>query len=143
MNNSDSINKIISIIEEQTLKFKNMINPKLTHFFKQEKIQNGIIIHFLLKSSVDLDYMIGFTFQADHEKYLNNITKYTKLNTTTNPFSTLLYSDENTILSLIYDELKNIAFSEIACYEKLGIILINPLDIQGIFNINVKFNEKF
>ena len=120
-----------------------MINPKLTHFFKQEKIQNGIIIHFLLKSSVDLDYMIGFTFQADHEKYLNNITKYTKLNTTTNPFSTLLYSDENTILSLIYDELKNIAFSEIACYEKLGIILINPLDIQGIFNINVKFNEKF
>ena len=139
MNKQDSIDKIIKILKEGALKFHDDFNKDLKYCFFDEKKDNEIIIHFTLTYGRDLEYLIILKKQKILTNHIPNIKGYTRLDLNSNPFKNLSFTDENTILANIYDLIKKINFEDIACYEKFGIILLNPLELIGIYNINIKY----
>ena len=87
----------------------------------------------------ELKYLIIFKKLKTMSNYIPNVKGYNKLDLISNPFKNLKFTDENVILSYIYDYIKEIYFDEIVCYQKFGIILRNPLEFKGIYNINIKY----
>ena len=56
------------------------------------------------------------------------------------PVYSLAWSpDENYMLGNIYDNIIKYPYQEIVCYKKIGIIIKNPLELNGIYNINIKY----
>ena len=139
MNEQDSINKIIKILKEGALKFHDDFNKNLKYYFFDEKKDDEIIIHFNIKYGKELEYLIIFKKQKTMANHIPNVKGYNQLDLSSNPYKKLKFTDENTILGNIYDLIKKINFEDIACYEKFGIILLNPLELIGIYNINIKY----
>lgn len=139
MSKQDSVNKIIEIIKKSALKFRDDFDKNVNCYFMEEKKDNEIIIHFNIKYGRDLEYLIIFRKQKIMADYIPNVKGYNKLDLSSNPYKNLNFTDENAILSNIYDYIKEIDVDEIACYKKFGIILRNPLKLKGIYNINIKY----
>lgn len=139
MSKQDSVNKIIEIIKKSALKFRDDFDKNVNCYFMEEKKDNEIIIHFNIKYGRDLEYLIIFRKQKIMADYIPNVKGYNKLDLSSNPYKNLNFTDENAILSNIYDYIKEIDVDELACYKKLGIILRNPLELKGIYNINIKY----
>ena len=139
MSKQDSINKIIEIIKKSALKFRDDFDKNVNCYFMEEKKDNEIIIHFNIKYGRDLEYLIIFRKQKIMADYIPNVKGHNKLDLSSNPYKNLNFTDENVILSNIYDYIKEIDVDEIACYKKFGIILRNPLELKGIYNINIKY----
>lgn len=139
MNNLEDINNLTQIIKDGALKFHDDFNKNLKSYFLVENQDNDRIIHFYIEYYKTLEYKIFFKKQKTISDHIPNLNGYTKLDLSSNPFTKLRFTDENTILANIYDLIQKINFEEIACYEKFGIILLNPLKLTGIYNINIQF----
>lgn len=139
MNELESVNTLIEIIKESALKFGTSLNSNLKYYFKEEKNDNEVIIYFNMMYGRELEYMIVLKRQKIELDYIPDVQGYEKLDLVTNPYKSLTYTDENVILGNIYDLIQNIDKAEIACYEKLGIIIRNPLQLKGLYGINIKY----
>lgn len=139
MSKQDSIDKIIEILKKSALKFRDAFDKNLKCYFIEEKRDGEIVIHFNIKYDRELEYLIIFKKQKTMSDYIPNVKGYNKLDLSLNPYKNLNFTDENVILSNIYDYIKEIYVAEIACYQKFGIILRNPLELKGIYNINIKY----
>lgn len=139
MNKEDCINQIIDIFKQSAINFRDDFNKNLSCYFSEEKEDEDIILHFYITYDRELEYLIIFKKQQSTFDYIPNIKNHNKLSLSSNPFKSLNFTDENVILSHIYDNIQKIKFDEIACYQNFGIILRNPLDLTGIYNINIKY----
>ena len=139
MNKQDSVDKIIEILKKGALKFHDDFDKNLKFYFIEEKKDDEIVIHFNINYDRELEYLIIFKKQKTMADYIPNVKGYNKLDLSLNPYKNLNFTDENVILSNIYDYIKEIYVDEIACYQKFGIILRNPLELKGIYNINIKY----
>ncbi|MBO5398046.1 MAG: hypothetical protein J6A36_03855 [Clostridia bacterium] len=139
MNKEESIDKIIEILKKGALKFHDDFDKNLRFYFIEEKKDDEIVIHFNIKYDRKLEYLIIFKKQKTMADYIPDLKGYNKLDLSINPYKNLKFTDESVILSNIYDLIKEIYVDEIACYQKFGIILRNPLDLKGIYNINIKY----
>lgn len=139
MNKQDSIDKIIEILKKGALKFHDDFDKNLKYYFIEEKRDNEIVIHFNIIYDRELEYLIIFRKQKIMADYIPNVKGHNRLDSSLNPYKDLNFTDENVILGNIYDYLKEIHVDEIACYQKFGIILRNPMDLKGIYNINIKY----
>ena len=139
MNKQDSVDKIIEILKRGVLKFHDDFDKNLKFYFVEEKKQDEIVLHFNLKYDRKLEYLIIFKKLKTIADYIPNVKGYNKLDLSLNPYKNLKFTDENIILSNIYDYIKEIYVDEIACYQKFGIILRNPLELKVIYNINIKY----
>ena len=139
MNKQGSIDKIIEILKKGALKFSDAIDTNLKCYFTEEKRDDEIVLHFNIKYNRELEYLIIFKKLKTIADYIPNVKGYNKLDLSLNPYKNLKFTDENVILSNIYDYIKELHVDEIACYQEFGIILRNPLELEGIYNINIKF----
>lgn len=139
MSERDSIDKIIQILKDGALKFHDDFNKKLKYYFFIEKKADEIILHFILEYGRELEYLIIFRKQKTITNHIPNVKGHNQLDLTSNPYRKLRFTDEFTILGNIYDLIIKVNFEEIVCYEKFGIILLNPLELTGIYNINIKY----
>ena len=139
MDKQESVDKIVEILKKSSLKFRDDFDRNLKCYFVEEKKDNEIVLHFNIIYDRLLQYLIIFNKLKTIADYIPNIKGYNKLDLKLNPYKKLKFSDENAILSNIFDYLKEISFDEIACYQKFGIILRNPLELKGIYNINIKY----
>lgn len=139
MNTQDSEDKIIEILKKGALKFHDDIDKNLETYFIEERKENEIVLHFNIKYDRELEYLIIFKKLKTTTDYIPNVKNYNKLDLSSNPYKNLKFTDESVILSNIYDYIKDIYFDEINCYQKFGIILRNPLELEGIYNINIKY----
>lgn len=139
MKQQDSVDKMVELLKKGALKFRDDFDPKLDVYFTEERKEEEIVIHFHLIEERELEYRIVFRKQKTTAEYIPKVKGYEQLDTTSNPYKTLRFTDENAILSNIYDTIKEIDVAEIACYQMFGIILRNPLELKGIYNINIKF----
>lgn len=142
MKEQESINKIIEILKKGALKFQDDFSKQLDYYFIEEKKENEIIIHFNIIYGKKIEYLIIFEKLKTMADHIPNVKGYDKLNLSTNPYRNLKYTDENAILGNIYEYIEKEQVDEINCYQEFGIILRNPLELKGIYNINVKFKEK-
>lgn len=139
MNKQGSIDKIIEILKKGALKFSDAIDTNLKCYFTEEKRDDEIVLHFNIKYNRELEYLIIFKKLKTIADYIPNVKGYNKLDLSLNPYKNLKFTDENVILGNIYDYIKELHVDEIACYQEFGIILRNPLELEGIYNINIKF----
>lgn len=139
MNKQDSVNEIIEILKKGALRFHDDFDKNLKFYFVEEKKENEIVLHFNITYDRELEYLIIFKKLKIIADYIPNVKGYNKLDLNLNPYKNLKFTDENVILSNIYDYIKEIHVDEIACYQKFGIILRNPLELKGIYNINIKY----
>lgn len=139
MNKQDSIDKIIQILKKAALTFRDDFDVNLKCYFIEEKRDNEIVIHFNIEYDRELEYLIIVKKQKTATDYIPNLKGYDKLDLSSNPYRKLNVTDENVILGNIYDNIKEISVEEIACYQKFGILLRNPLELEGIYNINIKY----
>ncbi len=139
MNKQNDVNKIIEILKKGALKFRDDFDENLKHEFAEERKEDEIIVHFKIFYNRELEYLISFKKQKIVVDNIPNVKGYTKLDLGSNPFRKLKFTDESYILGNIYDYIKEIHIDEIVCYEKFGIILRNPLELDGIYNINIKY----
>lgn len=137
--NQESMDKIIEILKKSALKFHDDFDRNLKFYFIEEKKEDEIVLHFNIKYDRELEYLIIFKKLKTTTDYIPNVKGYNKLDLRLNPYKNLKFTDENVILSNIYDLLKEIYIDEIACYQKFGIILRNPLKLKGIYNIYIKY----
>lgn len=107
--------------------------------FYWKKRDDEIVLHFNIKYNRELEYLIIFKKLKTIADYIPNVKGYNKLDLSLNPYKNLKFTDENVILGNIYDYIKELPVDEIACYQEFGIILRNPLELEGIYNINIKF----
>lgn len=135
----NSTDKIIEILKKGASKFRDDFDKNLMCYFIEEKKDDEIIIHFNIKYDRRLEYLIIFKKLKTMTDSIPNVKGYKKLDLKSNPYKQLRFTDENVILSNIYDYINETYFDEIACYEKFGIILRNPLELNGLFNINIKY----
>lgn len=139
MSKQDSVNKIIEILKRGAIKFHDDFDKNLKYYFIEEIKDNEIVIHFNIKYDRELEYLIIFKKLKTIADCIPNVKGHNKLDLSLNPYRNLHFTDENVILANIYDYIKEINVDEIACYQKFGIILRNPLDLSGIYNINIKY----
>lgn len=139
MSKQDSVDKIIELLKKGAIKFHDDLGKNLKYYFTEEKKDNEIVIHFNLEFDRNLEYLIIFRKQKIQADYIPSVKGYTKLDLSLNPYRTLHFTDENIILANIYDLIQEINVDEIACYQKFGIIIRNPLELSGIYNINIKY----
>ena len=139
MSKQNSEDKIIEILKKGALKFHDDFDKNLECYFIEEKKDDEIVIHFNIKYDRELEYLIIFKKQKTMADYIPNVKGHNKLDLSLNPYKKLKFTDENAILSNIYDYIKEIYVDEIACYQKFGILLRNPLELKGIYNINIKY----
>lgn len=135
----NSVNKIIEILKEGAKKFHDDFDKNLKYYFKEEKKEDEIIVNFRIEYGRTLEYLLIFKKQKTDADYIPEIKGYEKLDLSSNPYEKLYFTDENTMLGNIYNLLLDIKVDEIACYQKFGIILRNPLDLKGIYNINILY----
>lgn len=139
MSKQTSMDKIVKILKDGALKFHDDFDANLKYYFYDEKRDNEIIVHFNMKYGRELEYLIILKKLKTMSNHIPIVRGYNPLDLNSNPFRKLNFTDENTILGNIYDLIKKIDFKDIACYEKFGIILLNPLELTGIYNINIKY----
>lgn len=136
---TESINSIINIIKNGTASYFKEFDKNIgVSGFIEEK-EDEIIVHFVIEYDRDLEYLVFLKKQKTDADVIPNVKGYSKLNLSMNPYDELDFTDENKILAKIYDLIKNIPYKEIVCYQEFGIILRDPLDLDGIYNINVKY----
>lgn len=135
----ESYDKIINIFKEATTDFKNCFNKNLTSYYETDISDEEIILKFNVKFDRELNYAVIMKKQKRASNSIPKLKGYEPLEHTTNPYKKLKYTDENYILSRIYDLIQKCNFDEIVCYSKFGIIIRNPLELKGIYNINVKY----
>lgn len=136
----DSVKKIINIFKDTALDFKDKFNKNLVYYFEENISDEEIILKFNIEFDRDLEYFIVMKKQKKNLNYIPKLRGHEPLNCDVgNPFEKLKFTDENYILSKIYDLIIKDSFDEIACYSNFGILIRNPLDLKGIYNINVKY----
>mgnify|MGYP004454884107 CR=1 FL=1 len=139
MEKSKSVNCIVEILKKGILEFHNEIARCRHYEFDEKNEENEIILFFTLGVGDEVVYVISFKKMRTEADHIPNVKNNEKLILDKNPFKNLEYTDEIYILEKIYDLILKIKFDEIACYEKFGILLRNPLELKGIYNIDVKF----
>ena len=139
MKKKESIDKLVDILKKGAIKFRNDLDKYLEYYFLEEIKEDEIILHFNLRYERDLEYLIILKKQKTDVNYIPTVKGYNKMDLNSNPFKKLKFTDENEILANIYDYLQEINFDEIVCYQKFGILIRNPLDLTGIYNINIKY----
>lgn len=131
--------KIIDILKNAALRFHDDLGKNIEYYFTEEETNEEIVVHFNMIYGGFLEYLITFKKLNTVANSIPNVKGYNKLSLDENPFKKLHFSDENAIMANIYDFIQDINFDEIVCYEKFGIILLNPIDLTGIYNINIRF----
>ena len=139
MSKQNSVDKIIELLKRGAIKFHDDFDKNLKYYFIEEKKDDEIVIHFNIEYDRNLEYLIILKKQKIQADYIPSVKGYTKLDLSLNPYRNLHFTDENVILANIYDLIQEINVEEIACYQKFGIILRNPLELSGIYNINIKY----
>lgn len=139
MNDNDSINKIITILKDGATKFHDEFDKNLEYYFKEEIKEDEVVVHFNITYGRKLEYLLIFKKQKSDYDHIPSIKGENALDLTSNPYKELNFTDENCILGNIYNLLENINYDEIACYKKYGIILLNPLELKGLYNINILY----
>lgn len=135
----DSVKKIINIFKDAALDFKDKFNKNLVYYFAESISEEEIILKFNVEFDRKLEYLMIMKKQKNNSNSIPKLRGYESLSNDGNPFKKLKYTDENYILGRIYDFIIENSFDEIVCYLNFGILIRNPLDLKGIYNINVKF----
>lgn len=138
-NEKNSIDTIINIFKDAALTFVNSFNKNLRYYFKENIKENEIIVLFDLSYDRHLRYEIKLEKAKKNFIKIPNVKGYEKIEDSSNPYKQLSFSDENFILGNIYDNIIKYSYTEIVCYKKIGIIVKNPIDLEGIYNINVRY----
>ena len=136
MFSQESSNKIVELLKKSAINFRNDFNKNLKGAFITEKKEDEIVVHFKVFYNRELEYLLIFSKQNNENI---EVEDFEKLENSSNPYKQLHFTDENYILGCIFDNIKEITFEEIVCYKKMGIMLKNPLDLKGIYNIKVKY----
>jgi hypothetical protein len=139
MNEQNSVDKIIEILKKGALKFHDDFDKNLSYYFIEEKKDDEIIVHFNIRYDRELEYLLILKKLKTMADYIPNVKGHQKLDLRLNPYKNLNFTDENVILSNIYDLIQEIYVDEIACYQKFGILLRNPLALKGFYTINIKY----
>ena len=137
MKDEKSVNEIIDALKQAVIEFKNDFSDKIRYDFHQTESEDEVCLHFKCYYEDEVNFDIVFKKLKTISNHIPNVKGYNKLEIADNPYKSTIYSDENNMLGHIYEALRDKKIDEIACYEKLGIILLNPLKMQGLYNINV------
>ncbi len=135
----DSLKKLINIFKDAVLDFKDKFNKNLVYYFEENISEEEIILKFNIEFDRKLEYLIVMKKQKNNSSIIPKLRGYEPLANEGNPFEKLKFTDENHILSKIYDLIIKNSFDEIVCYSNFGILIRNPLNLKGIYNINVKY----
>ena len=108
--------------------------------------ENEISITYYVPSHFDIFYTLYMKKQ--NKKDYNGIPKIKgveELEKKDNPYllvqdggNIAKFSDKQYLLKEIYENIKNIKYDDIAFYEKYGILIYNPQDLEGLYNINIR-----
>lgn len=139
MKKNENMDEIIEILKKGAVKFHDDLCKKLQYYFVEEKKEDEIIIHFNIIYDIHLEYLMIFKKLKTTSDHIPNVRGYNQLDSRLNPYRNLTFTDENEILGNIYDYIQEINVEEIACYQKFGIIIRNPIKLKGIYNINIKY----
>ena len=140
MDNTNDNTTIINIFKESAISFVNSFDKDLKYYFKENDAEDKIIMLFELIYDRHLKYEFIMEKAKNNSDKIPNISGYEKLdNTEKNPYKELNFTDENYMLGNIYDNIIKYPYQEMVCYKKIGIIIKNPIDMDGIYNINVRY----
>lgn len=140
MNNTNDKDTIINIFKEAAIFFVNSFDKDLKYYFKEDITEDKITMMFELIYDRHLKYEFIMEKAKNNSDKIPNISGYEKLdNTGKNPYKELNFTDENYMLGSIYDNIIKYPYQEIVCYKKIGIIVKNPVDMNGIYNINIRY----
>ena len=135
----DSVNKIINVFKNVSLDFEDNFSKNLVYYFEENISEEEIILKFNIEFDRELEYLIVMKKQKNNSSVISKLRGYELLADDGNPFEKLKFTDENYMLGKIYDLIIENSFDEIVCYSNFGILIRNPLDLKGIYNINVKY----
>ena len=140
MNNTNDNTAIINIFKETAISFVNSFDKNLKYYFKEDVTEDKITMILELIYDRHLKYEFIMEKAKNNSDKIPNISGYEKLdNTEKNPYKELNFTDENYMLGNIYDNIIKHPYQEIVCYKKIGIIIKNPIDMDGIYNINIRY----
>lgn len=137
--NSEEI--LLDIFKQACINFRNCFNKNLDYFFKEDILEHGISLNFHINFGEELEYKIEMKKQNVNVDYIPKLKGHQELESLSNPFKSLKYTDENYILGEIYDLINQYPLDEIVCYQRFGILIRNPLKLKGIYNINIKYMD--
>ena len=135
----ESVQILEDIIKKGAIKFRDEIGTNIECSFIEKEEEDEKDICFNLYFGEKHEYQIALKKFKTENDDIPDVKGYNKMDLTTNPFKKLKFTDESDILGNIFDALKSLRIDEIACYEKNGIIMKNPLNLKGIYNINIKY----
>jgi hypothetical protein len=148
MNNTNG-NTFLDIFKKSFDTFgKNMCDGN--YYVQNETLsENETSVLFYVPTFEDLFYLLYIKKQNIVSDKLPTIKNQSPLNSAKNPYHLVSnggqidsFTDETFLLSEIYEYLMKYSFKQIACYKNYGILVSNPLDSNGIYNINVKCFKK-
>ncbi len=142
MNNTKAIiiTNIINIFKDSATSFVNSFNKNLKYYFKENITEDKVIMIFEVIYDRHLKYEFKMERAKNNFDKIPSISGYEKLNSNEkNPYKELNFTDENYMLGNIYDSIIKYPYQEIACYKKIGIIIKNPMRLDGIYNISIKY----
>ena len=141
------------VVEKLKRSFKKLGDELYDGIYNLEEVKKDddvISATYFIPANTDVFFIMFMKKQNGEYSSIPKIKNEKELSTELeNPYmlisqggSIRSFSDKQYILSNLYEEFKNEKFEEIACYEKYGMLVRNPLDLNGIYNINVKIYEK-
>lgn len=131
---------IINIFKNAAISFVNSFDKDLKYYFKENVTEDKITMIFELIYDRHLKYEFKMEKAKNNSDKIPNISGYEKLdNTEKNPYKELNFTDENYMLGNIYENIIKHPYQEIVCYKKIGIIVKNPINMNGIYNINIRY----
>ncbi len=130
---------IVNIFKKASEGFAKNLDERLSYYFDEKIAEDEILLIFELIFDRHLKYLLAMKKQRTNSEKIPEVIGYERLDMVSNPYKILKYTDENYILGNIYDFLVKFPIKEMACYPKIGILLKDPLELKGIYNINVKY----
>lgn len=140
INDTENASIIMNIFKDAAISLVKKVSENLRYSFKENIVQDKITIIFEVIYGKNPIYEVKIEKAKNNSEKIPNISRYKKLNNNgVNPYKNLKFTDENFMLGNIYDRLIKFPYKEIVCYEKVGIIIKNPMNIEGIYNINITY----
>lgn len=130
--------KLLNILKEAFDDFAKTVCKNRYYIEEQKILEDEISIIFYVPQFYDIFFKVYMKRQNTNSNEIPKIKDIDSLEDTENPYKNLKFTDENYILEKIYESIIQYEYEDIKCYEKYGILIKNPLGIEGIYNINVK-----
>lgn len=145
----DTKDTIVLKLENAFKKLGDELYEGMYHLEEVKEDDNTISVTYFIPANADVFFIMFMKKQNGNYETIPKIKNEIEFDSSKNPYKLLSeggnirnFSDKQYILSQLYEEFKNENFDEMACYEKYGILIRNPFDLNGLYNISVKIYEK-